>query len=98
MKDIFERLVDHFVGNGFSMDEAVAVLERAMIARALEKTGGNRCAASKMLNVPSTDWTCARRAVSRPRASGPDASARTRRNEIPRRGPAGSFVLVCALA
>jgi DNA-binding NtrC family response regulator len=51
MKDIFERLVDHFVGNGFSMDEAVAVLERAMIARALEKTGGNRCAASKMLNV-----------------------------------------------
>jgi DNA-binding NtrC family response regulator len=51
MKDHFERLVDHFVGNGFSMDEAVALLERALIARALEKTRGNRSAASKMLKV-----------------------------------------------
>lgn len=51
MKDLFERLVDHLVGNGFRMEEAVAVLERAMIARALEKTGGNRCAASKLLDV-----------------------------------------------
>ena len=51
MKETFERLVEHFVGNGFSLEEAVAVLERAMITLTLEKTGGNRCAASKMLNV-----------------------------------------------
>ena len=51
MKETFECLVNHLVGHEFSLEEAVGLLERAMIARALESTGGNRCAASKMLAV-----------------------------------------------
>ena len=51
MKEMFERLVDHFVGNGFRLEEALELIERAMISRALEMTGGNRSAASKLLDV-----------------------------------------------
>jgi DNA-binding NtrC family response regulator len=51
MKEAFECLVEHLSKHGFSLDEAVAVLERAMIVRALEKAGGNRCAASQALKV-----------------------------------------------
>jgi DNA-binding NtrC family response regulator len=51
MKEKYEGLVDHFVGNGMKLEEAVELLERAMIARTLENTGGNRCAASRLLGV-----------------------------------------------
>ena len=51
MKEIFEKLVDHLLENGFFMEEAVEVLERNLIARAVERTDGNRRAASKLLGI-----------------------------------------------
>ena len=33
------------------MEEAVELLEKELIARAMERTKGNRCAASKMLGI-----------------------------------------------
>jgi DNA-binding NtrC family response regulator len=51
MKQTFERLVDHFVEGGFFLEEAVELLEKTMITRTLERTGGNRSAASKLLGI-----------------------------------------------
>jgi len=51
MKETFEKLVDHLLNNGFFMEEAVEILEKTLIARAVERTGGNRCAASKLLGI-----------------------------------------------
>lgn len=51
MKETFEKLVDHLLANGFFMEEAVEILEKTLIARAVERTDGNRCAASKLLGI-----------------------------------------------
>ncbi|MBZ5594178.1 MAG: hypothetical protein LAP39_18200 [Acidobacteriia bacterium] len=51
MKETFEDLVDHLLENGFFMEEAVEILERTLIARAVERTEGNRLAASKLLGI-----------------------------------------------
>jgi DNA-binding NtrC family response regulator len=51
MKEKFDDLVDHLVGGGFFLEEAVELLERKLITRALERTAGNRCAASKLLGI-----------------------------------------------
>ncbi len=51
MKETFETLVDHLLTHGFFMEEAVEILEKTLIARAVERTGGNRCAASKLLGI-----------------------------------------------
>jgi len=51
MKENFDALVDHLVGNGFFLEEAVELLEKTMISRALERTNGNRCNASKLLGI-----------------------------------------------
>jgi len=51
MKETFETLVDHLLDNGFFMEEAVEILEKTLIARAVERTGGNRCATSKLLGI-----------------------------------------------
>jgi DNA-binding NtrC family response regulator len=51
MKETFEKLVDHLLENGFFMEEAVEILEKTLIARAVERTDGNRCAASKLLGI-----------------------------------------------
>ena len=51
MREIFEKIVDHLLENGFFMEEAVEILEKTMIARAVERTDGNRCAASKLLGI-----------------------------------------------
>jgi DNA-binding NtrC family response regulator len=51
MKETFEKLVDHLLSNGFFMEEAVEILEKTLIARAVERTGGNRSAASKLLGI-----------------------------------------------
>ena len=36
---------------GFFLEEAVEILERSLITRALERTGGNRSRASKLLGI-----------------------------------------------
>lgn len=51
MKEKFEALVEHLVGNGFFLEEVVELLERTLIQRTLEVTGGNRSAASKLLGI-----------------------------------------------
>jgi len=51
MKETFETLVDHLLDKGFFMEQAVEILERTLMARALEFTEGNRCEASKLLGI-----------------------------------------------
>jgi DNA-binding NtrC family response regulator len=51
MKQTFDRLVDHLIEGGFFLEEAVEILEKNLIARAMERAGGNRSAASKMLGI-----------------------------------------------
>jgi len=51
MNEKFEALVEHLVGKGFFLEEVVELLERTLIERTLERTGGNRSAASKLLGI-----------------------------------------------
>jgi DNA-binding NtrC family response regulator len=51
MKETFETLVDHLLEKGFFMEQAVEILERTLMARALERTEGNRREASKLLGI-----------------------------------------------
>lgn len=51
MKEKFEALVDHLVKNGFFLEEVVELLERTLIEKTLERTAGNRSAASKLLGI-----------------------------------------------
>jgi DNA-binding NtrC family response regulator len=51
MKATFEQIVDRIMEGGFFLEEAVELLERTLIVRALDRTGGNRSAASKLLGI-----------------------------------------------
>jgi DNA-binding NtrC family response regulator len=51
MKHTFDDLVDHLMKGGFFLEEAVEILEKTLIIRTLERTGGNRSAASKVLGI-----------------------------------------------
>src|ERR1035437_9356694 len=51
MKESFEALIDHLVGGGFFLEEAVEILEKGIIARALAKTSHNQSEASKVLGI-----------------------------------------------
>ena len=51
MKEKFDSLVEHLLDNGFFLEEAVELLEKEMISRAVARTKGNRCAASKLLGI-----------------------------------------------
>ena len=51
MKQTFEQIVDRIMDGGLFLEEAVEILERTMITRSLERTGGNRSAASKLLGI-----------------------------------------------
>jgi DNA-binding NtrC family response regulator len=51
MKEKFEALVDHLVSSGFFLEEVVELLERTLIEKTLERTGGNRSEASKRLGI-----------------------------------------------
>jgi len=43
--------VDHLIAGGFFLQEAVEILEKTLISRALERSEGNRSAASKALGI-----------------------------------------------
>ena len=51
MKERFDGLVEHLLGSGFFLEEAIELLEKTLIQRALERTHGNRSAASKLLGI-----------------------------------------------
>jgi Fis family transcriptional regulator, factor for inversion stimulation protein len=51
MKDRFEGLVEQMLTGNFFLEEAIEVLEKNMIQKALERHHGNRSAASKQLGI-----------------------------------------------
>ncbi len=51
MKEKFDGLVDHLIGANIFLEQAIEILEKAMIQRALQANGGNQCAASKVLGI-----------------------------------------------
>ncbi|MDQ6708794.1 MAG: hypothetical protein M3Z85_22775 [Acidobacteriota bacterium] len=51
MKQRLEELVDLILSSGFFLEEAVEILEKTLIARALARTAGNQSAASKLLGI-----------------------------------------------
>ena len=51
MKEKFDSLVEHLLDHGFFLEEAVELLEKELITRAMERSKGNRCAASKLLGI-----------------------------------------------
>jgi transcriptional regulator with PAS, ATPase and Fis domain len=51
MKEKFDSLVEHLLDNGFFLEEAVELLEKELIGRAMGRTKGNRSAASKLLGI-----------------------------------------------
>ena len=51
MKEKFDGLVDHLFKGNIFLPEAIEILERSMILRALEAAGGNQSAASKQLGI-----------------------------------------------
>lgn len=51
MKEQFEVLVAHLMEKGFFLEEAIELMERTLIERALRSSGGNQSAASKILGI-----------------------------------------------
>jgi DNA-binding NtrC family response regulator len=51
MKESFDALIDLLVTKEFFLEQAVEVLERGMIERVLQRTGGNQSEAAKALGI-----------------------------------------------
>lgn len=51
MKDGFDGLVEQLLAANIFLEEAIEVLEKSMIQKALERQSGNRSAASKQLGI-----------------------------------------------
>jgi DNA-binding NtrC family response regulator len=51
MKERFDGLIEHLLAGNIFLQEAIEILERSMIVRALEQSAGNQCAASKQLGI-----------------------------------------------
>ena len=51
MKEEFDGLIALMLERNIFLPEAIEILERSMIHRALEQSAGNQCAASKQLGI-----------------------------------------------
>ena len=51
MKERFDALIDHLMNAGFFLEQAVEVLEKGMIDRALRITNTNQSEAAKLLGI-----------------------------------------------
>jgi len=51
MKASFEKLIEDLEEGSFFMEEAVEILEKGMIKRALQKSRGNQSEAAKALGI-----------------------------------------------
>ena len=51
MKERFDALIGHLMDAGFFMEQAVEILEKGMIERALQMTNSNQSAAAKLLGI-----------------------------------------------
>jgi DNA-binding NtrC family response regulator len=91
MKDRFDGLVDQLLAGNIFLEEAIEVLEKNMIQRALERFGGNQSAASKQLGIHRN--TLQRKLVEYGLDNGhkrirPKSAARAQRPPKPRAGAA----------
>ena len=51
MKERFDGLLEHLLNGNIFLEEAIEILEKGMIQRVLERTGGNQSEASKQLGI-----------------------------------------------
>jgi Fis family transcriptional regulator len=51
MKERFEGLIERLLEANVFLPEAIELLERSMIHRALDSNAGNQCAAAKQLGI-----------------------------------------------
>jgi DNA-binding NtrC family response regulator len=51
MKESFDALIDYLMDAGLFLEQAVEILEKKMIERALQSTAANQSEASKMLGI-----------------------------------------------
>lgn len=51
MKSEFDRLVEQLLSGNIFLEEAIEILEKGMIAGALERSGGKQTEASKRLGI-----------------------------------------------
>ena len=51
MKERFDELIDHLMDTGFFLEQAVEIMEKGMIERALKSTASNQSEASKVLGI-----------------------------------------------
>lgn len=51
MKENFDALVDYLMESGLFLEQAVEILERCMIERAMALTGANQSGAAKLLGI-----------------------------------------------
>ena len=51
MKERFDGLIEELLAANIFLQEAIELLEKSMIVRALDQSGGNQCAASKQLGI-----------------------------------------------
>ena len=51
MKETFDALIDHLMNGGFFLEQAVEILEKGMIERALRMTKTNQSEAAKLLGI-----------------------------------------------
>ena len=51
MKEEFDGLIEQMLERNIFLPEAIEILERSMINRALELSAGNQCVASKQLGI-----------------------------------------------
>jgi DNA-binding NtrC family response regulator len=79
MKDRFDGLVDQLLTANIFLEEAIEILEKNMIQKALERQSGNRSAASKQLGIH-------RNTLQRKMAEYGLGNGRTRRKPVARAG------------
>jgi Fis family transcriptional regulator len=51
MKESFDAFLKHLMEAGFFLEQAIEILEKGMIERALQATGANQCEAARMLGI-----------------------------------------------
>jgi len=91
--EVFAGLVDDLVGR-VPMEEAVELLERGMIQRALDLSGGNQSAASRLLEIHRNTLQKKRQVYGigddGPRSRRKPASREGRSQRVMRRGKTGA--------
>ena len=51
MKEKYDGLVEHLLDGGLFLQQAIEILEKSMIERALARSNQNKCAAAKQLGI-----------------------------------------------